>query len=133
MIAKSSAKIIQWVTKNSFNRGLQRYELAAAGAVFYRLAPLGAWSRRDCLPLSLAQKQRPEQPAMRLAGSWERAERRAKEPHVGARAGRRQGGPQVPEKKKKNTEVFLLISRQPHRGSGRARDFQRARRPGLSG
>lgn len=42
------------------------------------------------------------------------------------------GGARVPEKKKK-AEVFLLISRQPRRVSGRARDFQRARQPGLSG
>lgn len=39
----------------------------------------------------------------------------------------------MPEKGKKKAEVFLQISRQPRRVSGRARDFQRARRPGFSG
>lgn len=36
------------------------------------------------------------------------------------------------QEKKKSRSFFLLISRQPRRVSGRARDFQRARRPGLS-
>lgn len=37
------------------------------------------------------------------------------------------------KKKKKSRSFFLQISRQPRRVSGRGRDFQRARRPGLSG
>lgn len=49
---------------------------------------------------------------------------------MGARAGRRaRGGAagSVSARKEKKAEVFLLISRQLHRVSGRARDFQRAR------
>lgn len=90
-------------------------------------------------PLLLEKKQRREKPALQLAGGGEGAGRREEAPHVGARAGRRArgggegaGGARVPEKKKKSRS-FLLISRQPHRVSGRARDFQRARRPGFSG
>lgn len=71
-------------------------------------------------------------PQRRLVVGGEGAGRYAGAPHVGAKARRRAPGESECQKRKK-AEVFLQISRQPRRVSGRARDFQRARRPRLSG
>lgn len=116
---KSSAGIIRAAAEEGSRPRLRRSEPAAAGAAFYSLGAGGVASAARP-PLLLASPQRRERGAPRLADAAA---------HVGGvgRRARGRGSASARKEKKKKAEVFLLISRQLSRVSGRARDFQRAR------
>lgn len=134
---KSSRKLIQESQGRAQVQGCRGIKARPSGAIYIDCLS-GAWPRGACDALPLVDTQRDASPALRLAGSVERATLKRRLPHVGAgrsaNPGSRECQKSEEEKKKKKphthrpkkTEVSLLISRQP-RYAGRARGFQRAR------